>query len=263
MAFEECKGLSHLAETMGRDPSVVSRSLQRIAETCPVLMKVKGRWEITPLGRQLNVLTKDFLSRHVAILSSVENKAEKGGFALGKKTPLIVINAQEGLLDATQPGRNNTEAEKKISELLKHWRVKRLPVVHIKHVSDDPSSIFYRHSIGCGFLPETAPVGQEEVIEKSGSSGFAGTSLESYLKGIDAAQVVLCGFTANECIDATARDAAALGFSTCVVGDATAMFDMRSPDGKLLKAERLHRLTLANIGAYYAEVRETREILLG
>ncbi len=44
LAFENAKGLGHLAELMARDPSVVSRNLQRIAEDYPVLIKVKGHW---------------------------------------------------------------------------------------------------------------------------------------------------------------------------------------------------------------------------
>jgi hypothetical protein len=39
------------------------------------------------------------------------------------------------------------------------------------------------------------------------------------------------------------------------------MFDVRGPDGKLLKAERIHRLTLANINAFYAKVINTAEIV--
>ncbi|MNL66180.1 Isochorismatase family protein [compost metagenome] len=69
------------------------------------------------------------------------------------------------------------------------------------------------------------------------------------------------GFTANECIDATARDAAALGFLTQVVSDATAMFDMQGPNGKLLKADRLHKLTMANLNAFYAKVLKTSDLI--
>jgi nicotinamidase-related amidase len=40
---------------------------------------------------------------------------------------------------------------------------------------------------------------------------------------------VLVGFTANDCIEATARDSFEKGFNTYVVGDATAMFDFVLP----------------------------------
>ena len=76
-----------------------------------------------------------------------------------------------------------------------------------------------------------------------------------------ASHIILVGFTASECIDATARDAAALEFETFVVGDATATFDIRDPYGKLVKAERIHKLTLANINALYAKVISTDRVL--
>lgn len=260
LAFEDSEGLGRVAEMMGRDPSVVSRGLQRIAEDFPVLLKVRGRWEITPLGKQTNELTRKFLNEQKALFSSVERSPVQRKVVLTLNTALVVINAQQGLLDATQPGRNNSEAEANILSLLKTWRSKKIPVIHVKHLSDNPGSIFYRGSTGCAFLSELSPLKGEEIVEKSKSSGFAGTSLESVLKKIDVTKVVLVGFTANECIDATARDASTLGFSTYVVGDATAMFDMHSPDGKLLKAERLHRLTLANIAAFYATVIVSKDL---
>lgn len=261
LAFEERKGLANLAETMGRDPSVVSRGLQRLAEEFPVLEKVKGKWELTPLGRRVNDSTRAFLSEQMSLISSLKRRSSSQKISLTSKTVLITVNAQQGLLDATQLGRNNFEAEKNIEALLRHWRSKRMPIVHVKHVSENPSSFFHRQSSGCEFLPWAVPLDSEEVVEKTHSSCFAKTNLEDLLKKRETEHVVLTGFTANECIDATARDASALGFSTYVVGDATAMFDMKSADGKLLKAERLHKLTLANIEAFYAKVLNTDLLL--
>lgn len=180
---------------------------------------------------------------------------------LSDKSLLIIINAQIGLLDATQLGRNNSEAEKNISKLLNYWRTQKRSVIHVKHVSSNPSSIFYRGTSGCEILPDLQAREGETIIEKTKSSAFTETELESQLKKMEPENIVLVGFTANECIDATARDASALGFEAYVVGDATAMFDVRSPDGKLLKAERIHRLTLANINAFYARVIQAADIV--
>jgi nicotinamidase-related amidase len=254
LAFEEAKGLSDLADTMAKDPSVVSRNIQRMAEEFPVLEKVKGRWELTPLGIQTNELTRNSLNNYNALLAkvSIAKPPYKHGFS--KNSVLIIINAQNGLLDATQAGRNNSEAERKISKILEHWRKSNRPVFHIKHVSEKPDSLFYRNSIGVEFLKQLTPIPDEVVIEKTKSSSFSETTLEAELNRLEPSNLVLAGFTANECIDATARDAAAFGFNTYVVGDATAMFDITDTSGKLLKAERIHKLTLANINAFYARV---------
>lgn len=261
LAFEEAQGLSRLSETLGKDPSVVSRGLQRIAETQPVLVKVKGRWELTPLGRQTNVLTRNFIDSQKKLFPAVP-KIDSSYRNLLKHSVLIVINAQVGLQDPTLMGRNNSEAEENISRLLDHWRIQKRPIIHIKHVSDNPNSIFYRGSSGSHFLPAAVPLENEKVLEKMKASAFVGTGLEDELKIIEPTSLVLVGFTANECIDATARDAATVGFTALVVSDATAMFDLHGPDGKLLKAERLHKLTMAHINAYYGQVVQTTEIIL-
>ena len=209
LAFEERKSLLTLAETMGRDPSVVSRALQRIAEEFPVIVKVKGKWELTPLGRSINVSTRAFLNEQKILMTSVKIKSEIKKISPTIKTVLLIINAQQGLLDATQQGRNNSEAEKNIESLLKKWRSKNRPVIHVKHVSDNPNSVFYRQSPGFNFLTCAEPLQSEKVVEKTRSSGFTETTLEILLKTIEADHIILAGFTANECIDATAKDSSA------------------------------------------------------
>lgn len=261
LAFEDAKGLGHLAERMSRDPSVVSRNLQRLAEDHPVLKKVKGRWEITPLGLQINSRTRNYLRELSPLLSHTSSKKDQIASSFTLTSTLIVINAQVGLLDATLEGRNNSDAEKNISRLLKHWRQHKRPVVHVRHVSDNPTSVFFRQSAGSGFLEGLSPQDGETVIEKTKSSAFSGTRLESVLNTQNASDLVIAGFTANECIDATARDAAALGMTTRVVGDGTATFDMRDPSGRLVKAERIHKLTLLNIHTFYAKVLSTDDVL--
>lgn len=262
MAFENSQGLAHLAEMMAKDPSVVSRNLQRIAEDYPVLKKVKGRWELTPLGVQINEQTRAYLTKHAELLfDAIESKNQKGT-TFTDSSILIIINAQNGLFDATQEGRNNSEAERNIAKLLQYWRSKSREVVHVKHVSDNPSSHFFKKSSGCDFLESLIPKKQEHIVEKTKSSAFLNTQLESLIDKDNCKNIILVGFTANECIDATARDAVALGFETFVVGDATATFDLRDPSGKLVKADRIHKLTLANINAFYAKVVTIRDILL-
>lgn len=261
IAFENSQGLNHLAETMAKDPSVVSRNLQRIAEDYPVLKKVKGRWELTPLGVQINEQTRSFLAKHTELLSSALDKRNQKVSAFSDSSILIIINAQKGLLDATQDGRNNSEAERNIAKVLEFWRSKNREIVHVKHISNDPNSKFFYKSAGCDFLESLVPQNQEKVVEKTKSSAFSETSLEQFLNKETSTNIILVGFTANECIDATARDATSMGFQTFVVGDATATFDMRDPLGKLVKADRIHKLTLANINAFYASVVNTCDIL--
>lgn len=261
LAFENTKGLGQLAELMARDQSVISRNLQRIAEDYPVLKKVKGRWEITPLGTQINQQTRAYLEEQTKLIfQTIEKKKIKSSLC-GKDSILVIINAQNGLFNQTQEDRNNSEAETNIAHLLNTWRSKNRKVIHVKHVSDNPNSIFFKNSTGCDFLKAVKPIDNEVVIEKAKSSAFANTNLEEILNSDSCTDIVLVGFTANECIDATAHDAAALGFTAFVASDATATFDLRDSTGKLVKADRIHKLTLLNINAFSAKVVSTNEIL--
>ncbi len=265
LAFEQSKGLGELAEIMAKDPSVVSRSLQRLAEDYPVLKKNKGRWEITPLGQQINEHTRAFLAKHAEVLSEFGKTTNSNIREIDDKTFLIIVNAQKGLLDASGVGGHNfsgdSSAERNILHILQHWRSRRRGVVHVKHTSSNPNSRFFRNAPGCEILTSLAPLENELIIEKEKSSAFGDTSLEGLLAQRNCTSVVLVGFTANECIDATARDAVGLGFTAIVIGDATATFDLRDPSGKLVKAERVHRLTLANISALYAKVLNTADLI--
>lgn len=261
LAFENAKGLGHLSELMAKDQSVVSRNLQRIAEDFPVLIKVKGRWEITPLGIQINQQTRSYLEDQEKLISKINEQKKSKFLVLGENSTLIIINAQNGLFDGTQEDRNNSEAEANIAHLLNIWRTKNRKVIHVKHVSDNPKSIFFRNSTGSGILDVVKPLANETVIEKTKSSAFADTNLMDVLTKESCTDVVLVGFTANECIDATARDATALGFTAFVASDATATFDLRDSTGKLVKADRIHKLTLLNINAFSAKVITTKEIL--
>ena len=261
LAFESASGLGHLAEQMAKDPSVVSRNLQRLAETRQVLVKVRGRWEITPLGIQINQQTRAFLEAQNQLMSQTVSHLEPKPSLCNDTSILLIINAQNGLFDATQEGRNNSEAERNIALILNHWRSRNRRVIHVKHVSENPQSIFYRESLGVNFLDALSPRENEIVVEKTRSSAFEGTNLEAILSQQDCSDVVLTGFTANECIDATARDATARGLSVLVAGDATASFDLRDRSGRLVKADRIHKLTLLNINAFYAKVLNTNEVL--
>ncbi len=261
LAFEQSSGLAHLAELMAKDPSVISRNLQRIAEDFPVLAKVNGRWELTPLGRQINLSTRDYLTQAQRQIGDKGKSASSIDPCHSPNALLVVINAQNGLLDRSLGQRNNSEAETNISKLLDKWRGTNKPVLHVKHISDNPESSFYRSSKGCEFLPSLEPKNKETVIEKKKASAFSDTRLKEYLESKDLDVLVLVGFTANDCIDATARHASDLGFTTYVVGDATAMFDISGTDGRLIKADRVHKLTLANLNALYAKVIETESLV--
>lgn len=259
LAFEKGNGLARLASLMAKDQSVVSRNLQRLAEAAPVLVKSAGRWCITPLGRQVCAKASAFACELDSLLD-----ASGAGPAPGSpfdNAALVVINAQRGLLDPILGGRSTPHAESNIERVLKAFRLAGKRVFHVRHVSRDATSVFHTQAPGVELISGLGPIHGERVFDKETPSALENADLEGELEGSGVDTVVLVGFTANECIDATARHASGAGFRAFVVGDATASFELRSPDGQLHPAERVHRLTLANLHAFVASVVETSDLL--
>ncbi len=77
------------------------------------------------------------------------------------------------------------------------------------------------------------------------------TELEALLRERGVGRVVVCGLATDYCVKATALDAAALGFETFLVADATAAVDLQPEDGaRAIEAMHAAGVTvLAAIGA--------------
>lgn len=254
LAFESNSSLSHLAALLHRDPSVVSRNIQRLAEAAPVMVKQGGKWHISPLGKQINVKTKEFLKELNVLLNTEKSPIKNQGLP-SKSAALLVINAQKGIFEPVSGPRNNPAVETNIGELLKIWRAQATaPIFHVKHVSDNPASSFYRNSHGVEFAPEFVPFAGETAIEKKTAGAFTGTDLKKKLLEKDIYDIVLTGFTTHECIAATAREGFENGFRVFVIADATAAFDLTGPSGQTHKAAHVHEVTLAGLHGSVASI---------
>ena len=116
------------------------------------------------------------------------------------RTTLLVVDLQQGFDAPTWGRRNNPYLERRASELLHAWRETGRPVVHVRHMSSDPSSPLRPGQPGNDFKPETAPVAGEVVVEKRVNSAFIGTSLESDLRRAGCCGLIIVGLTTNHCI---------------------------------------------------------------
>ena len=125
------------------------------------------------------------------------------------KTALLVIDVQMALAheDASGTERSCPQAENNIASLLDMFRTAGNPVVHIHHHGTDPDDPFHPDAPGSAVQPIAAPKPNEPVVIKTGSSGFMGTPLESILQDAGVERVILCGATANHCVESTTRSA--------------------------------------------------------
>jgi nicotinamidase-related amidase len=176
-------------------------------------------------------------------------------------TALLIIDMQKGMQSPTLPPRNNPRAEANIARLLAAWRDAGRPVVLVRHISRSPTSVFAPGQSGAEFQEAFSPLAHEHVVEKNVPDAFINTGLERWLHVRGIRDVVIAGVSTNNSVEATARTAGNLGFSTVVVADACFAFDKTDFGGTLRSAEEVHAMALANLHGEYAEVRAADDIL--
>ena len=177
-------------------------------------------------------------------------------FIRARETALIIVDVQKAFDEREASGerRNNPGAVKRIEDLLADFRAKRASIIHIRHASLDPASLFQRNLPGFAVKDEAGEQPGEPVIIKYVNSSFIGTDLETRLRRDNIENVVIVGATTNHCVELTARTAANLGFQVKLVRDATWTFDRDGVDGEHFTADQIHAMTLANLQREFAEI---------
>jgi len=172
---------------------------------------------------------------------------------------LLIIDMQIGMSWPDSSVRNNHRAEAEIAKLLKIWRARREPIVHVRHISRSLISPFRPGQPGVEFQPAFLPLPNEHVVEKNVPDAFINTGMEKWLHARGETTVVIVGVSTNNSVEATARTAANLGFKTYVVANATFAFDKLDFDGVLRTAAEVHAMSLANLQGEYAKVIQSEE----
>jgi len=169
---------------------------------------------------------------------------------------LILIDIQKGFENVEYWGgqRNNPDAEKNASELLKLWRENGLPIFHIKHCSSNPTSLLNESNEGNEFNDLVKPISTEPIIKKNVNSAFIGTDLKEQLDKASITKLVIVGLTTDHCISTTTRMAGNFGYDTFLVSDATATFNKKGLDGQNYPAELIHEISLASLNGEFATV---------
>ncbi len=146
------------------------------------------------------------------------------------------------------------------AELLRAWRFRKLPVVHVQHLATRTDATFFCPGTpGVEIHPEVEPLPSEPLIQKNFPNAFRATELEQVLKDLNADSVVIAGMMTHMCVDTTVRAAADLGFTVRLAADATATRPLAF-NGLLVPPEHVQAAFLAALMSF-AEVVPTATIL--
>jgi nicotinamidase-related amidase len=178
-----------------------------------------------------------------------------------RRPALLLVDVQRGFDDPRWGKRNNPDAESNIAKLLSEWRKRKLPIIHVRHCSVEPSSPLRPGQPGNDFKEEAQPLPGERQFNKSVNSAFIGTELETYLQDQGISSLVIVGLTTDHCVSTSTRMAANLGFKVTLISDATATFDRKGKNGALYSADEIHKINLVSLDGEFCVVRTTGEVL--
>ena len=178
-----------------------------------------------------------------------------------KKEALIIVDVQKAFDDKKWGERNNLNAEENISKILQLWREKGWTVIHIRHMSDNPNSLFHPSNKGFAIKEIVKPIDKEVIITKNVNSSFIGTNLEEHLQENDISTVVITGLTTPHCVSTTTRMSGNLGFNTYLISDATAAFGMKDQNDTYYGAETIHNISLATLNNEFATILTTEQLI--
>lgn len=179
------------------------------------------------------------------------------------RTALLVVDVQMGFheIEARGVGRNNPQALSHIAGLLAVFRSCGGLVIHVRHASTEPNSVFRPERPGYAGMPEAAAIPGEPVVVKTVNAAFIGTDLEQRLRDAGIVTVVIAGATTNHCVETTARMAGNLGFDVQLVRDATWTYDRIGPDGEHHPAHAIHAMTLSNLNGEFARIVSSDDVI--
>lgn len=176
-------------------------------------------------------------------------------------TALLVIDIQNDYFPGGAMELEGADAAgAKAGEAIRQFRDKKLPIIHVRHLSVRPGSTFFLPGTkGAEIHSLVAPKGGETVVEKNFPNSFRNTGLDQLLKDSGVKNLVVAGMMTHMCVDASVRHAADLGFKITLLGDACAT-RAQSYGGEKVPAKQVHAAFLAALNGFYAKVVNTHEL---
>jgi streptothricin hydrolase len=157
-------------------------------------------------------------------------------------TALLVIDAQQGLLDGKTAVPDATAVIHRIKIVLAAARFAGALIIHLQN-DGAPGTLDEPGTPGWFIHPEVTPEAGELVLRKSGDNGFDGTELASVLARNWVTHIAVVGLLSEMCVSATVRGAIIRGFHVVLVRDAHATYDLEEIPAAVVARVAEHALS--------------------
>lgn len=142
------------------------------------------------------------------------------------------------------------EAAGNAAKVLREFRRRGWPIIHVQHVSVQPGATFFLpNTPGLEIHASVAPREGETVFQKHYPNCFRETPLLDHLRNQDIRQLVVVGMMTHMCVDTTVRAAFDLGLECTLIQDACAT-RVLSFSGVTVAAEQVQASYLAALGTF-------------
>jgi len=177
-------------------------------------------------------------------------------------TALLMLELQNDYFpNGRIPLDKSLEACAKAENVLYTCRDRKLPVIHIQHISTHPDATYFLPCTkGADFYQTVQPTKNETIIKKHYPNSFKDTSLLNHLTKHKINHLVICGMMTQSSIDATVRAAYDLGFKCTVLHDACASRQLEF-NHTAISAQNVHYAFLAALQPAYAKVMSSDDYL--
>lgn len=177
-------------------------------------------------------------------------------------TALLMLEIQNDYFpNGRIPLEKSLDACAKAEAVLLACREKKIPVIHVQHISTQPDATYLLPCTkGADFYSSVHPIKHETVIKKHYPNSFKDTALLNHLIKNQINHLVICGMMTQAAVDATVRAAYDLGFSCTVLHDACAARQLEF-NHTAISAQNVHYAFLAALQPGYATVMSSDDFL--
>ncbi|WP_424357810.1 cysteine hydrolase family protein [Methanocella sp. MCL-LM] len=178
------------------------------------------------------------------------------------RTAFLLIDIQN---DYFPGGKNELagalEASMNARKLLDAFRIKKLPVIHVQHISTRPGATFFiPGTAGSEIHNNVKPAPGEITIVKHYPNSFRETVLLDKLKELEIEQLVVCGMMTHMCVDSTVRAAYDHGFRCLLACDACATKNLIL-NNEVVNAVDIQKAFMSSLNGMFAVVKSTDDVL--
>ena len=167
---------------------------------------------------------------------------------------LLVIDVQREYFDGALPITHPAGHLEKILEVMDAAAAAKMPTAVIRHHQADPESPIFRLNSDMWQLhPQVEQRPRDILIDKQLPGSFTNTSLDDWLRQIDAETITIVGYMTHMCCDTTARQASHRGYQVEFLRDATGTLTVENEAGAAT-AEELQNATLVAQQMFISEV---------